>query len=144
MSHPTHALTLIQPWAYAIERLGKRIENRSWVPPAWVIGKRIYIHAGAKLDRDGWHMLTGKGHVLPKQFDQRSVVCSVEVAGWVSDNGRSAGGLTAREVREVLDGEWYVRGAIGWVLRDVRAVEPRMPAKGQLGLWAFDGAQVVA
>ena len=44
------ALTVIQPWAWAIAHAGKRVENRTWGPPRDVIGQRIAIHAGRRLD----------------------------------------------------------------------------------------------
>jgi len=47
MAAPTHALTLWPEWAWAIEALDKRVENRTWaLPPRW-IGQRVYLHAGA-------------------------------------------------------------------------------------------------
>lgn len=39
------ALTLRPQWAYAVARLGKDIENRSWPLPSRMHGKRIAIHA---------------------------------------------------------------------------------------------------
>lgn len=44
MGLPTHALTLWRPWAWAIIHGPKRVENRTWKPPASFIGKRIGIH----------------------------------------------------------------------------------------------------
>ena len=53
-----HALTLIQPWATAIMQFGKDIENRPWAPWPDVIGKRIAIHAGKKVDTsDTWNLM---------------------------------------------------------------------------------------
>jgi hypothetical protein len=51
------ALTLKAPWATAIAKLGKDIENRSWRPPAAIIGERIAIHEGAGLHREGLRWL---------------------------------------------------------------------------------------
>ena len=41
------AITIRQPWAYAVIRLGKRVENRG-KPDPWrkAIGQRVWIHAG--------------------------------------------------------------------------------------------------
>ncbi len=49
----THALTLHRPWPWAIIHGSKRVENRSWAPPAWLIGQRLAIHAGKRWDADG-------------------------------------------------------------------------------------------
>lgn len=40
------ALTLLNPWAQAIAYWGKDVENRTWAPPASLVGERIAIHAG--------------------------------------------------------------------------------------------------
>lgn len=42
------ALTIWQPWATLIMIGAKPYEFRSWKPPAWLIGKRLAIHAGAR------------------------------------------------------------------------------------------------
>jgi len=41
------ALTIWPEWIWAIQYLGKTVENRSWTPPAGFIGERIALHAGA-------------------------------------------------------------------------------------------------
>lgn len=45
------ALTVKQPWAWAIVHSTKRVENRTWPPPDKIIRQRIAIHAGATFDR---------------------------------------------------------------------------------------------
>lgn len=132
---PTHALTLIQPWAHAIEQLGKRIENRGWVPPRWVLGRRIYIHAGAKLDRSSVNTLRAFGHEIPTTLPQRSIGCSVVIVGWVQPNGRVGGAVTEQLVARVLSDAWYVPGQVAWVLDGLQLVSPRIEISGRLGLW---------
>ena len=44
------AITLWRPWPWAIFHAGKRVENRSWKPPASIIGEYIAIHAGKRWD----------------------------------------------------------------------------------------------
>lgn len=39
-------LTVLQPFAAAIVANIKPVENRSWQPPAWLVGRRLLIHAG--------------------------------------------------------------------------------------------------
>lgn len=53
------ALTLWQPWSWAIAHAGKRVENRTWAPPASVIGQRVAIHAGLRLDKAAAEALIG-------------------------------------------------------------------------------------
>jgi hypothetical protein len=42
------ALTIWQPWASLILVGAKPYEFRGWPPPAWLVGKRIAIHAGSR------------------------------------------------------------------------------------------------
>lgn len=46
------ALSIQQPWAYAILALGKSVENRTWACPAWALGQRIIVHAGKAYDSE--------------------------------------------------------------------------------------------
>ena len=46
------ALTVKQPWAWAIIHGGKDVENRSWMPNLGPRGMRIAIHAGKGWDKD--------------------------------------------------------------------------------------------
>jgi len=61
------ALTLWQPWSWAIAHAGKRVENRTWAPPASVIGQRVAIHAGLKLDDEAVERLARDPKVLAKR-----------------------------------------------------------------------------
>src|SRR5579862_6701644 len=45
-------ITLYQPWATAVVIRAKRFETRSWSAPPKLLGRRIAIHAGRKLDLD--------------------------------------------------------------------------------------------
>ena len=46
------ALTIHQPWASAIVLGPKRVENRTWRPPATLVGQRLAVHAGKVLSRE--------------------------------------------------------------------------------------------
>lgn len=48
-----HALTLQEPWAWAILRAGKTVENRSWRMPDRLVGVRVALHASKTYDHDG-------------------------------------------------------------------------------------------
>lgn len=60
------AMTVKQPWASLIASGEKRIENRSWRPPAALIGERIAIHAGAGWDKSGEKHTTARRGDLPQ------------------------------------------------------------------------------
>ena len=116
------ALTLRQPWAWAICHAGKRIENRTWAPPRSVIGQRIAIHAGsgddgaaARLDIEA---LTGRR--VPTVVEHGAIVATA---------------LVVRAVRQ-SDSPWYQGPEyVGWELADVRVLAEHVPCRGMLGLW---------
>lgn len=125
------ALTLHAPWAWAIAHAGKRIENRSWRPPSWIIGQRIAIHAGKNLgDAESQEscrdLIEEAGIHPPRSWPRSLVVCTAIVEGFVE-------GESGERELSAADAAWYC-GPVGWRLRDVHTVEP-LACKGALGLW---------
>lgn len=45
-------LTLWRPWPWAFLHADKPVENRTWAPPAWMIGGWVALHAGKHFDTD--------------------------------------------------------------------------------------------
>lgn len=108
------ALTVRQPWASLIASGAKRIENRTWRPPAALMGQRIAIHAGAGWDKRGEGFTPARKGELP----QSRVVCTAVID----------------RVVEASDDPFWI-GPLGWVLRDVQPVDDATPTRGSLGLW---------
>jgi hypothetical protein len=118
------ALTLWQPWAWAISHGGKRIENRGWKPPRWIIGERIAIHAGKKFDEeDAFDLLSELDMPDIHDLARGAVVAVATVKGYVESIGESH-----------PQHRWFC-GPYGWVLDDVVALERPVPCKGALKLW---------
>ena len=118
------ALTIWQPWAWAIAEEFKPIENRSWRPSGLMLGKRIAIHTGKKCDdRKSF------------EFVREQCVAPVPAAGQLV-----YGAVIATAVLDsfVTDSEnpWFF-GPWGWVLRDVQKVKPVF-VRGFQCLWEFD------
>ncbi len=121
------ALTVRQPWAWAIAKGMKLVENRTWYPSDDVIGARLAIHAGkAKPDvadittvakRCG---MKGAQLILPRG----AIVATVRVTG------------VARKRSEVPVAQraWF-SGPVGWLLDEVEELVEPVESKGQLGLW---------
>jgi len=132
------AISIRQPWAWAIIHAGKRIENRVWRARPSYRGP-LLIHAAKGCTRDefesaAYSIKCISGAFLPP----------------LATLPRGALVATARLV-DVIDTSqssdpWAVPGGIGLVLDDVRALEPIIPWKGELGLfdvpdhaWAGEG-----
>lgn len=131
------ALTLWQPWGFAVMELGKPVENRSWLPPEAVIGTRIAIHAGKVLHENSVEALERAGFDLPDTYARSAILGTVLLAGWVRQNPdrsiRWSANLTASEAAAIV-GPVFWQGPVGWVLRDPIAIEP-VPCRGAQGLW---------
>ena len=124
------AITLWQPWAYAICHLVKRVENRRWSPPTSLIGQRIALHAGARLDREALEFLRHEGYAVPNDVPHKAIVAVAtlaSVATWQI-------GAVPTEHRR-----WYC-GPYGWVLSAVTVLAEPIPCNGAQGLWAVPEA----
>jgi hypothetical protein len=132
------ALTLHAPWAWAIAYGPKRVENRTWKPPAALLGQRIAIHAGAGLgtvaERESCILtLLNAGIDPPDEWPRSRVLCTVRLQGWIALDGL----FSSEVVRHAYDSEWFC-GPIGWVLEAVQAVPVEESCSGARGLWDYE------
>lgn len=145
-------LTLWRPWPYAIAKLGKRVENRTWPLPAWMLGEHIAIHAGKRMDREALEDLAyDLGEEFPDETidDPENHPDSTIVAV-----GLAVGCIRARSITTdpanpayvppaVIMGDvdlasisaYWFHGPYGWILDQVRAIEPIRNVRGAQGLW---------
>lgn len=137
------ALTLHAPWAHAVAWLGKDIENRSWRPPASVIGTRIAIHAGATKTEAEWSRVheAWRRSGLAVDDDEAiaisALVCTAVVKSVLDtriDKGSVA--MLHSEAAAIVDSPWFI-GPVAWKLTDVRRLDKPIPCKGRLGLWTL-------
>jgi hypothetical protein len=139
-SDPMVALTLIQPWAWAIAVAGKRLENRSWRPPRKLWGQRIAIHAGLKFDEDSALALLAMGHTVPPGVGLGAIVATARVLGVVhreADGGMAVESCCEEPPTWAISKkslEWFA-GPFGWILDDVRVLREPVHCKGKQGLW---------
>lgn len=152
-------LTLTQPWATLVAIGAKRIETRSW---ATKYRGPLLIHAAQGL------ALVGGAHGLYElcwNEPFRSTLLAAGIKG-VPDLPRGAIVVRCglRDVRiigrelngdatiaaddmltctPILDNEYafgdYTPGRYAWLLSDVQVLPEPIPAKGQLGLWEWEG-----
>lgn len=127
------ALSIRQPWAWAIVHAGKDIENRDWKPgnPGLRFRGPFLIHASGGMTRgeyedalDTMHgisltSLFPTGLTLPGIGDlpRGGIVGKAEIVDVVTQSGS----------------DWFF-GPIGLVIANVRAL-PFAPLKGQLGFF---------
>jgi hypothetical protein len=136
MPPPDIALSVRQPWAWAIIHCGKDIENRSWQAVNHGLHKRgrIAIHAAKGMTRDEYQkardFIDGLGYVTP---DAHALL-----------RGGICGSVEVVDVVRQSDSPWFF-GPRGLVLKDARPC-PFIPAKGELGYfqWTPASADYVA
>ena len=118
---PAKALSIRQPWAWAIIHAGKDIENRDW--PTKFRGP-VCIHAA-------------RGMTIGDYAAARSFMSAMQKAYPPNRDDLQRGGIIG--VAEIIDcveaseSPWFM-GRYGFVLRNMRAV-PFIPVKGALGFF---------
>lgn len=139
------ALTLVQPWAWAVIHAGKDVENRTWRPPESLLGQRFAIHAGKGWDEDGYRWLLDRGlHPPSRDRITRGAVVGSAVLSGIIEGGTVVRGVVRPGRRDGLAmeaacchvdlGGWYA-SRVGWILRDVVALQVVEDCRGYQGLW---------
>lgn len=124
---PKLALSVRQPWAWAIIHCGKDIENRSWQAVNHGLRQRgrIAVHAAKGMTRDEYEeardFIDGLGFTTPAPhaLHRGGIIGSVEVVNVVSES----------------DSPWFF-GPRGLVLREPAACA-FVPAVGALGYFQW-------
>lgn len=119
------ALSIRQPWAWAIVQGHKPVENRTWAPRH--VGP-LLIHAGLVFDTEGLQSMLSVLPELQTQLPQR----------W--DLGGIVGVAEAVECVTSHPSRWFT-GPFGLVLRDARPL-PFRPCRGVLGFFDVPDALV--
>lgn len=128
---PRYALSIRQPWAWAIINAGKDIENRDW--PTRYRGP-VCIHASKGMTRDeyNWFIRTIHAVSLTRPFPTGAMV--PEMSGL--DRGGIIGVAEVVDCVDASESPWFF-GSFGFVLRNARAV-PFLPVKGALGFFRWE------
>ncbi len=128
------ALTVAQPFAWALVEGHKTVENRSWQLQDQYVGLPIALHAGQKLSLDACEDLRvpPKGPLdLPDTF-ARGAIVGVVVFGAQSYKDEAAGWPRGDPRRK---NPWW-SGPWGWeVTEHISFGDDVIPCSGQLGLW---------
>lgn len=126
---PDKALSIRQPWVWAILNAGKDIENR---PRRYHYRGPICLHASmshtVKAQIEAENFMDRIGAKLPPHERAESIV-----DGEMLDFGGIIGTAEIVDCVETSDSPWFV-GPFGLVLRNIQPV-PFIPVKGALGLF---------
>jgi hypothetical protein len=140
------AITVQQPWAWAIIHGGKNVENRTNIA-AWrrLTGQRIAIHAGARWSHRGQATLaraasigdlTGTPPVGRDGYPTGVVIGTVHI----DDVHPAAHCCTPWGEHVYRDATGRIRtSVVHLVLTDPHPIDP-IPARGRLGIWHLDTA----
>lgn len=141
------ALSIKQPWLYCITDLDKYVENRTWTPPNWIVGKRIALHASKKMDdlmskRAASELAGFKLSTVVDDMPLGAIVATAVLQGYIVT--RKSGRAMNVHVGDIDDyhpslDKWFF-GPVGWVLKDIQKLAEPIPHRGQLGLWDVDPA----
>lgn len=111
------ALSIRQPWAWAIVTGCKDVENRTWYTN---YRGPLLVHASKRRDPAGDLFCRKLGLRVPEALPMGALVGQVQLVDVVSFNkGRS---------------QWF-QGPLGFWLKDARAFKEPIPYKGRLGLF---------
>ncbi len=116
------ALSIRQPWAWAILHAGKDIENRTWKTS---VRGRVYIHASKTVEKDDVAFLRTKGYQVPEGLPTGGIVGAVDITGWVTHS----------------ESEWFY-GPIGFTLANPEAM-PFWPCRGLPGFFEPKGDAMI-
>ena len=141
------ALTIQNPWAWAVLYAGKIIENRTWRPPEDLLGERLAIHAGKIFAHEALQFLWDKFAVeVPSELPAGVIIGTVRVVGILEQRQRNDFSvLSIRDYRPAfaLDHRalgWLVdpppgKRGYGWVFSDPIALAKPVPCRGAQGVW---------
>lgn len=117
------ALSVQQPWAWAILAGHKPVENRSWRTN---YRGTLVIHAaqGKRSDASGRDHIAGLGKMVPAELARGVILGTVELVDCLSTS----------EALERFGPDW-VDGPWCWVLEKPRLLREPIPCRGKLSLF---------
>lgn len=160
------ALSIRQPWAWAILHAGKRVENRAWERgPQFMVGQTFLLHAAKGCTVDEFDnalefIIDASGSIAcPPLHDmpRGAIVGRAKLVGIVRTTPERHRYRPTENHTCVLCGEagvlrrqppppcpradpWGIPGALGLLLADVEAIDAPIPFKGALGFFEVPDA----
>ena len=134
------ALTLFQPWGWAVVAGHKLVENRPWPPPRNMIGVPFAVHAGKRYDWNGEVAIAAAGVTMADgdpAFDARGAVIGIATVERVVRTNATPGFDEAHPGTLTDDQRRWYFGPYGWVLRDVVRLADPVPCRGFQMYWTL-------
>lgn len=116
-----HAISIKQPWAWAILHAGKDVENRTWRTN---YEGPIIIHDGKKIDKDGLKWMKEHGIEVPNDLPTGCYLGKVDIVGCRS----------LRSFKRARNSKW-ASGPVCWELKNPQAFDKPIPGLGRLGVF---------
>jgi hypothetical protein len=129
---PPLALSVRQPWAWAIIHGGKDIENRTWRRWPGIWPARIAIHA-AKAAVSLAEYCEARAFMWERGDLLKNRRCPLHAA---LDRGGIIGSVELVDIVTASDSPWF-EGPYGYVLRDPQPCE-FIPCRGALGFFRWE------
>lgn len=129
------ALTLWQPWAWAVVAGHKPIENRPWPIPRSMIGVPFALHAGKRWDERGADAIADLLDLdeLPPAARVTGAIVGTAVVSSASILGVGVRRDTPPGILPVEWRRWFF-GPYGWPITGTAIPEP-IPCRGLQGFW---------
>jgi len=124
------AISIRQPWAWAILHGGKSVENRDWVLPRQFQDTWLWLHCGKRVERAAWYDIR---EIIGADPPQTADMPTGAVIGVV----RFSHSFVTGEPDPMDTSPWY-QGGVGWVVSGAYALSTPVPCKGRLKLWEPD------
>jgi hypothetical protein len=116
------AISIRQPWAWAILYAGKDIENRSWILAKLFMHNPNLLHTGKTVDEEGFRRLRKWGIDVPDDLPLGGIVGRIQFGD-------------PRHVKPFEElSRWADRGQAHWPIES-SAPLPFFPCAGKLGFF---------
>jgi hypothetical protein len=126
-------LTVWQPWNWCFT-LTKRVENRTWEPPAYMIGNYVALHMGKTYDQEGADWLRKViGYPVPPPSDLDPHFFAIAKLVGVRTGEPEPLGATPEEN---LGRDFWYRGPYGFQFRNFVFIEPVF-CRGNRKFWVI-------
>ena len=159
------ALTIHQPWAWAICNAGRRLDNRDWRPPPYIAHQTIALHAGKRWGRNEKIEASALACQLHPKIEVPlggegyhfgAVIAVARVVGFIDRDLRPergpysfdlktslgyvcvGGNLTHEQVEMAVTNEWF-KGPCAWLFSEVRVLPVPVEVRGYQKLWRLPG-----